>query len=99
MSKPVDLVVANIMHEGAAFNALRPDVLRQAIELAGQKATTENITKVKDTLAEMIARKLLCEISYQCSLKIVMSALKSVKAPCSIADILDGLQAVEDNNK
>lgn len=47
----------------------------------------------------MIARKLLCEISHNCSVKTVMVALKAVKAPCSVDDILEGLQAVEDRNK
>lgn len=99
MSKPVDLVVANVMHEGSAFNVHNEDVVRAAIEIAGRKADAANIQNVRHALAEMVARKLLCEISHHCSVKTVMVALKAVKAPCSISDILDGLEAVEDSNK
>ncbi len=99
MNKPVDLVVANVMHEGSAFNVHDDEVVRAAIEIAGRKADTTNIKNVKRALAEMVARKLLCEISHQCSTKTVMAALKAVKAPSSIDDILEGLQAVEDRNK
>jgi len=71
---------------------------RSARKFRKQSSRT-NIKNVKRALAEMVARKLLCEISHQCSTKTVMAALKAVKAPSSIDDILEGLQAVEDRNK
>lgn len=93
MTKPVDLVVANIMHEAAAIDGIREFVT----EYKGGKKTVTRKTWL--SFSDAIARKLLCEISHDCPIEDVLTALEAVKAPASQADILEGLQAVFDRKK
>lgn len=94
-NKSIDLVVACIMHEAVGFDELveRIETLSQQ---AGQKLSKKQRASINAQLAEKVARKLLCEVSHQCPLTVVLAALAAVKAPATAPDILEGLQAVRD---
>jgi len=89
--KPLDLVVANKMHD--AYGRYRQYVQTMA-QLAGDRAPGLNLTDPH--FAEAVARDLLCTISHTCPIETVFAALAAIKAPHSLADIADGLQAVKD---
>lgn len=39
MTKPVDLVVANVMYDGASFGVMTDDFIQQAYDVVGLKAS------------------------------------------------------------
>jgi hypothetical protein len=92
-NKPIDLVVANLMHE----------ISREiVIAMAFVKDVTKRelqIDTMDKQLANQIARKLLCEISHEANISHVYAALKAVGAPHSVADIKEGLQAVKETSQ
>lgn len=96
-NKPVNLIVANTMHE--AF-ALVHDMNTKAKELARvarkYKADFDMQPLPENFIADQIARKLLCEISHEAKISEVYKALAAISAPSSAADIQEGLQAIED---
>lgn len=84
MSKPIDLIVANVMHdvcEKANFI--------EALVGAKQKIKAPDVT-------EATARRLLCQIAHDGHLSVVLEALKSCKAPATLDMIGEGIQAVKD---
>lgn len=88
-TKPIDLIVANVMHD--ATDALKKfDILLKAAERVGGRLMDGTDLNVE------VARKLLCEIAHEASSTDVFRALAAVGAPSSIGDIKDGLQAVRD---
>jgi hypothetical protein len=97
--KPIDLIVANIMHESHAvvsdFHA-RVDHLRRVAKLAGYDADINELGFHGGTIADEIARKLLCQIAHDARIADIYVALASVKAPASAEMIKEGLQAVKD---
>jgi len=90
MSKPVDLVVANIMHEAVSLL----DVTNLLTDILAQ--TKGKRSKEDKMILDAVARKLLCSISHECSIATVLAALEAIKAPSTLAMISEGLQAVKD---
>lgn len=87
MSKPIDLIVANAMHEVA-------EAMRLAEKFSkAVKGKAVPIEVNKENCAH-IARHLLCQIAHNGSKTKVYAALKLLGAPCSDADIREGVQAV-----
>jgi hypothetical protein len=94
-NKPVDLVVANKMHEAMGLIATAESLQRKLAALSGTDRKIEAIIDHEQG-REALARHLLCAISHECGIEIVLHALGSVKAPGTMADIAEGLQAVRD---
>ena len=95
MTKPVDLVVANIMHEAVDLDIDR--LARSLIEnITGRDQAKKHQTAIDEAVLQLIARKLLYEVAHDCPIADVLAALKAVKAPHTLSDLSDGLQAVRD---
>lgn len=97
MSKPIDLIVANIMHD--AFDLIQAAMAArdQALDLVKKHGLDPAQFKLDmPNTAEQIARKLLCEIAHEAPVSDVYTALASVKAPSSADLISEGLQAIKD---
>lgn len=93
-NKPVDLVVANTMHEAVqAINAASSHVgtLQKMLEKLGA-----TVTSAMPDASDAVARKMLCNISHEVPIAVVMKALASVTSFKTLGDINDGLQAVRD---
>lgn len=86
MSKPVSLIVSNVMHDAA--DAIRK---MEVLTKAAQKLLPEGVRLDLPDIPTDIARKLLCEIAH-----VVFKALEAVGAPASTDLISEGLQAVKD---
>jgi hypothetical protein len=99
MTKPVDLIVANIMHEANSLNITDKVLLDTLEQVAGRRPPASVAKTARAVLLEQIARKLLCEIAHGAPMVGVFKALAAVKAPSSIADIEDGMQAVQDRSE
>lgn len=85
--KPVDLIVANTMHEAAE----RIESLSDFIRALGFKKS-----EIDAQMNKEIARNLLMDIATQGNIKVVYAALKAIGAPSSADDIAVGLQAVRE---
>ena len=91
ISKPIDLIVANRMHELAdEVSILLESVAPFAPLLADSKGAIEACAY------EAASRALLVAIAKHASIEKVFTALKSVGAPCSIDDIREGLTAIKE---
>ena len=90
-NKPVDLVVSTKMHEAVAALADAERIIR----MIGDRTDIPTIMDLQGG-REMLARSLLCKISHECGIEIVLAALAAVKAPATLADIAEGMQAVRD---
>lgn len=97
MTKPVDLIVANVMHEASdalpAAEAIRrrfDDMIR-----AAPGGVAQSMPPLPDTNDE-IARGLACRLAHQASLSVVYGMLAAAGAPASAEMIREGLQAVKD---
>jgi DNA-binding winged helix-turn-helix (wHTH) protein len=77
--KSVDLVVDDSMREAESFS--------------GQAGCLSEGAMVTPAICLLVARKMLCDIANGCSDITVLSALASVGAPGSIAEIADRLEA------
>ena len=91
MSKPVSLIVSNVMHDAA--DAIRK---MEILAKAAQKLLPEGVRLDLPDIPTDIARKLLCEIAHEAPAGIVFKALEAVGAPASTDLISEGLQAVKD---
>lgn len=101
---PVNLVVANKMHDGvgALLNAEHAQRQLQEVFLSTSDARPSNRGIPDHIITEFhanMARGILCAIAHQCSIEQVFSALAAVQAPASMSDIREGLQAVRDTQK
>lgn len=90
ISKPVDLIVSNVMHN-AADGVKKLEALVKAMGRLLPEARAE----IPDVPTE-VARKLLCEIAHEASPALVFKSLEAVGAPASKQMISEGLQAVKD---
>lgn len=99
MTKPIDLIVANVMHETV-------DTLKAGLSLGAKFVAVLGVDKPPDRTAEIMAdpenqevivRYLLCQIAHQAALPRVLDALKAVGAPCSLDDIREGFTAAKEN--
>ena len=88
MTKPIDLIVANVMHECAEYRRL-------SLHIAGQQSKKDQKILEK-AMQEQTARKLLCSISHDADLQFVMAALDVCKAPHTLELVGEGLQAIKD---
>jgi hypothetical protein len=90
LPKPVSMVVASTMHTAATFR--KPDIgaILQAA-LNGTKQPEEPYVG-----PEEVARGLLHSIAMECSLNVVLAALKSAGAPSTMEDIGDALKTLRD---
>ena len=84
ISKPIDLIVANAMHDNASKLALARTLCKSLN------------AKMPGDLHETLARNLLCSISHEAHIGKIYDALKLLGAPCSADDIMEGLRAIED---
>ena len=92
MTKPIDLIVANVMHEAAPLAAQLDRLIGILRQRMPQGATLLGDADPRDD----VARKLLCVIAHDASMSVVYAALKVCDAPCSAELIGEGLQAVRD---
>lgn len=88
VSKPIDLIVANTMHDVLAKSKMVED-LTSALTGKVIAVAMEN-----EQRREIVARHLLCQIAHGASIKNVFAALKAVNAPCSHDDITESWTAV-----
>ena len=89
-TKPIDLIVANAMHEFVGKIALA----RKLVKAIGLK----NVTAEIDAEAcEQMARQLLCDIAHEASISKVHEALKIVGAPHSADDMMEGVRAAAES--
>ena len=95
MNKPIDLVVANVMHEAIELDN-QVAKLETAAVRSGLKISKKERDAINANVAESVARQLLCQSAHDCPISTVYAALKAIKAPATTTDILDGLQAVRD---
>lgn len=86
IGKPIDLIVANSMHDIANATEMLTKVL-------GQVSGPFNF---EQEINETIARRLLCDIAHNANMRHVFDALKSVGAPCSHDDIAEGRRAIRE---
>jgi hypothetical protein len=98
-NRPLDLVVANYMHDLAGATEKLDQLL--ALMMKDGASSAERTAKVAEITGhtdwhEAIIRKMLCEIAHCCPLPVVQAALSAVKAPSTVADFKEGLQAVRD---
>jgi hypothetical protein len=96
-NKPIDLIVANVMHD--AFNALAAmEDQRRKLDHIMRKAGIHAAIDVGgiDDLPDVIAHMLLCAIAHESSLVDVQRALSALGAPASRDMINEGLQAIRD---
>lgn len=87
MSKPIDLIVANTMHD-----TMRKVTDAHTVMCA---ATGKDRSIEVDRIGrEAIARHLLCQIAHDASMSNVFAALKAIGAPHSDDDISESVKAV-----
>lgn len=86
MNKPVELIVANAVHDIASRTTALPP------ELIALAAGAEN----RDPVAEACARHLLCALAHDAALPVILRALAATGAPATIADLAQRLTAVRD---
>jgi len=89
VSKPIDLIVANTMHEVVGQIASANKIL-ELLSPPGKARALEIDAQGR----EAIARKMLCNIAHDASLSNVLKALKLLGAPHSHDDISEGVNAV-----
>lgn len=93
ITKPVDLIVANTMHDIVGLLPMLKtldDVLKQC----GAKTGTP-----VDIIHTAAARRLLTEIAKQADISKVYAALKAVGAPDTAEMIGEGIKAVQDRQR
>lgn len=95
-NKPIDLVIANTMHEAAKSLDVIDELAKELLNTNNSPDHHKLIAAGRSAFREQIARKLLCSISHDCTLDVVFSALAHLGAPSSSDMIQDGLQAVQD---
>lgn len=94
MSKPVDLIIANSIHDALARLVEAQTQLAASIDSLGksglippdQMPTMRNLFDVPE-LPEEIARTLLCRIAHEAHLALVLKALGSVGGPSGIEQV------------
>ena len=89
MSKPVCLIVTNRMHETAE----EAEKLKAVPILDGKLVEAE---LASDKFADGLARALLCRISHEAGLAVVLKALAAAGAPCTLDEIRAQFAAVRD---
>ena len=89
MTKPIDLIVANAMHEYVSKLLLARD-LAKALGAKGTFFTDE-------ATHDVMARSLLCNISHDAHIGKVYAALQAVGAPCSADDMREGVKAAAES--
>lgn len=98
ITKPINLIVANKMHEVVEQIAVVDRAMQSMKSLAnkaGIQSPPVSAVSAEDHASD-IARSLLCAIAHSADMAKVYSALAAVGAPKTEADIKDGLQAVRD---
>lgn len=84
MSTPVELIVANVIHQLVSGIGELPDNLK---ELMGRQS---------DVVLEDTARQILCQIAHESNIRIVFAALAAANAPSNKDDIKARLVAAKD---
>lgn len=83
MSKPVELIIANTVHDAAE-------------QMARNKLLFDTVQADPGAVHEAIARKLLCSLSHDAALSMVLRALGAVGGPATLSDIGARLVAARD---
>ncbi|MCB0066585.1 MAG: hypothetical protein KDD77_05515 [Caldilineaceae bacterium] len=91
-NKPIDLIVATVMHE--AVESI--DMAKTIYDSIMQQAADHRPMPMAEIHGN-IARRLLCQVAHDASMKHVLAALAAVKAPATIELIGEGIQAVKDS--
>ncbi len=89
---PVDLIVANVMHEAVAQEKL----IDRFLEETKKALPTADVATLSMAIEMATARQLLTRIAETAQMKHVYAALAAVGAPSSADLIKDGIQAVKD---
>jgi hypothetical protein len=92
VSKSIDLIVANVMHDAVEMVSELDTIIRVAKKMEPDIATT---CEIPDIPVE-VARRLLCRIAHDANQDVVFTALKAIGAPSGPDAINDGMQAVRD---
>ena len=91
MTKPVDLIVANVMHEAVDQMAIIDRVTD-----AARKAFPDAALQFDGNAHEIIARMLLRRIADDAPMASIYASLSASGAPGSLDLVKEGLQAVKD---
>lgn len=88
VEKPVDLIVANVLHDATGVER----------EVSSVKSDGKALydDDMRRTLQEATARRLLMDIADQAALPNVLRALAAVGAPSRIEDIAEGIAAIRE---
>lgn len=92
MTKPISLIVANVMHNVSDEIGKLDDMINGVRKIIPGSAKFER----PKSLNVDIARSLLCRIAHEARDDLVFKALEAVGAPASVEMIEEGLQAVKD---
>ena len=94
-NRPIDLIVANVMHDAAGFDPLIDKILHVAEQF--RPDLKKSLKKDLDaSFYDDVARRLLCMIANEAKIADVHKALAAVGAPASAEMIGEGVQAVRD---
>jgi hypothetical protein len=101
MKKPIDLIIANVMHECAGQQTAVDAIIEAALAVNQNVAHRDNGAAVTESSMrrswlEECARKLLCTIAHDGKIGDVFKALATLNAPSTPEMIGEGLQAVKD---
>lgn len=101
MSKPIDLIVANVMHDAQEADAKIFDLAEEILskvrkghplhDLMVQERKSARTDHLKIT-----ARAILCQIAHDAEMDDVLASLAAVGAPATLDMIKEGLTAVAD---
>ena len=91
-TRPIDLIVANMMHEAVDASETANDLVKH-LEKAGLRIDG---TPPLTGFAEQVAREMLCRVAHNATMEQVFKALAAVGAPCCSDDINEGMRAVKD---
>jgi hypothetical protein len=98
-NKPVDIVVATLVHELVAIidgnNKITNDLIELLGSITGKKPDRPRVELQPDMLNQ-VARRMLCTLAHETTMPVVFAALKAATAPSSVDDIKEAIQAVRD---
>lgn len=89
-TKPVELVLANTLHEDLSKIETLPEPIRSAAARGGPS---------RGSLVEGIARSALCRIAHDVPIAVVLRALAAAGAPGTLAEVEARIAAVEDQRR
>jgi len=92
ISKPINLIIANTMHAAVASIQDAQHTRDAMTSMCNIPSKPVDLTGVN----ELVARRLLCDIAHQASVKDILTCLGACNAPNTLDLIGEGMQAVKD---